>query len=108
MDPIGLGLDGFNAMGMFRDKEFGQPIDSTDRLVSGEKFADAKQLKQLLRDERKIDFYRCLTNKLLAYSLGCELELSDTEISDQIVERLDAADGRFSVLLDGIIRSSAF
>ena len=108
MDPIGLGLDGFNAMGMFREKEFGQPIDATGRLVSGEKFADAKQLKQLLRHERKIDFYRCLTNKLLAYSLGRGLELSDTEISDQIVERLDAADGRFSVLLDGIIQSSAF
>ena len=108
MDPIGLGLNGFNAMGMFREKEFGQPIDAKGRLVSGEEFADAKQLKKLLRDQRKKDFYRCLTNKLLSYSVGRGLELSDTEISDQIVERLDAADGRFSVLLNEIIQSSAF
>ena len=108
MDPIGLGLDQFNAMGMYREKEYGEPIDTSGKLASGEAFADIKELKGLLLGKRRQDFYRCLTNKLMSYALGRGLVHADTETTDQIVAQLELDDGRFSTLLTGIINSVPF
>jgi hypothetical protein len=65
-------------------------------------------LKRALKDRHRLDFYRCLTEKLLTYALGRGLELSDVETVDQIVDRLDHESGRFSALLMGVIESSSF
>jgi hypothetical protein len=54
------------------------------------------------------EFYRTLTEKLLTYAVGRGLEYQDAETVDQIVEKLDAANGRFSVLLNGVIDSAPF
>ena len=53
MDPIGLALDSFNAMGKYRESEFDQPIDTSGRLISGEEFDGAGELKAILRRERR-------------------------------------------------------
>ena len=45
MDPPGLALDNFNAMGMWRDQERGTPIDATGKLMSGESFTNVRELK---------------------------------------------------------------
>jgi len=108
MDPLGLALENFNALGIWRDKEAGQPIDSTGKLITGEPFASVHELKHILTNERHLDFYRCLTEKLLTYALGRSLEYSDVETVDQIVERLEREHGRFSALLDGIVESAPF
>ena len=55
-----------------------------------------------------MNFYRCLTEKLLIYALGRGLEHYDTETVDRIVARLEREDGRFSALLLGIIESAPF
>ncbi len=70
MDPLGLSLENFNAMGMWRDKERGQPIDATGELITGETFHDVRELKRILKEKHRLDFYRCLTEKLLTYALG--------------------------------------
>jgi hypothetical protein len=49
-----------------------------------------------------------LTEKLLTYALGRGLEYYDVETVDQIVDRLDRADGHFSALLAGVIESAPF
>ena len=46
MDPLGLALENFNALGRWRDKERGQPIDASGKLITGEAFTDVRELKQ--------------------------------------------------------------
>ena len=108
MDPLGLALESFNALGMWRDKDRGQPIETKGKLITGEAFGDIDELKRILANERRMDYYRCLTEKLLTYALGRGLDYYDVEAVDQIVNRLEAEKGRFSALLMGIIESSPF
>jgi hypothetical protein len=108
MDPLGLALENFNALGMWREKERGQPIDAAGKLITGEPFQGVHEVKRILTHERRMDFYRCLTEKLLTYALGRGLEYYDVESVDQIVERLEAEHGQFSALLMGILESAPF
>lgn len=108
MDPLGLALENFNAMGMWRDQEGGVPVDVTGKLITGEAFNGIRELKRILANERRADFYHCLTEKMLTYALGRGLDYSDVESVDQIVARLERADGRPSALLLGIIESAPF
>lgn len=108
MDPLGLSLENFDALGLWRQTERGQPIDASGKLITGESFHDVRDLKRILKDDHKLDFYRCLTEKLLTYALGRGLGYDDVETVDQIVDRLDHADGRFSALLEGVIESAPF
>jgi hypothetical protein len=108
MDPLGLALENFNALGMWRDIENKQPIDASGTLLTGEKFDGIRQLKAIIKDRHRLDFYRCLTEKLLTYSLGRGLEYYDEHTVDEIVGRLDREQGKFSSLLMGIIQSAPF
>ena len=108
MDPLGLALENFNAMGLWRDKERQQPIESSGQLITGEKFEDVKGLKRILANDRRQDFYHCLTEKFFTFALGRGLDYYDVETMDRIVERLEAEDGRFSALLFGVIESAPF
>jgi hypothetical protein len=108
MDPLGLALENFNALGMWREKERGQPIEASGRLITGETFNGIRELKQILKEKHRRDFYTCLTGKLLTYALGRGTEYGDVETVDRIVERLEKEDGRFSALLMGIVESSPF
>ncbi|MES2439102.1 MAG: DUF1592 domain-containing protein [Verrucomicrobiota bacterium] len=109
MDPLGLALENFNAMGLWRDKERGQELESpAGKLITGEKFADVKELKRLLVTARRTDYYRCLTEKLLTYALGRGPQPCDIPTVDAVVENLEQSDGKFSSVILGIIESPAF
>jgi mono/diheme cytochrome c family protein len=108
MDPLGLSMESFNAMGMWRESERGQRIDPAGQLLTGETFKDVRELKQILKKNHLPDFYRCLTEKLLTYALGRGLDYYDVEAVDRIVEKLQQNDGHFSALLTGVIESTPF
>ncbi|HXD00726.1 MAG TPA: DUF1592 domain-containing protein [Verrucomicrobiae bacterium] len=108
LDPPGLALENFNAMGMWRDKERGQTIEVGGQLATGEKFANVQELKHILANQHRTDFYRCLAEKLLTYAVGRNLENYDVESVDRIVERMQKQDGHFSALLMGVIESAPF
>ena len=108
MDPLGLAFENFNAMGMWREHERNQRIDATGKLVTGETFNGVQELKHLLVTQHREEFYRCLTEKLLTYAVGRGLQYYDVETIDQIVQRLEHQDGRFSALLTGVIESAPF
>jgi len=108
MDPLGLALENFNALGRWRDAERAGPVDASGKLVSGESFAGARELKKVLVDGHRREFYSCLTEKLLTYALGRGLEPSDVETVDSIVERIERGDGRSSALIAGIVESAPF
>jgi hypothetical protein len=108
MDPIGLGFENFNALGMWRAVERNQPIVAHGELITGEVFKSVSDLKRVLANEHREEFYRTLTSKLMIYATGRGMEYYDVETIDRIVARLDSEDGRFSALLTGIIESAPF
>jgi hypothetical protein len=108
MDPLGLALENFNAIGAWRDTDARQPIDPSGKLITGEKFANVRELKRVLTHERHLDVYRCLTEKTLTYALGRGLEYYDVETVDAIVDRLERENGKISVLLTSVIESAPF
>ena len=108
MDPLGLALESFNAIGQWRTAEMNHPIDPSGTLITGEKFADIRELKRILATDHRHDFYHCVSEKLLTYALGRGLDYRDTDTLDQLAARLEAAGGRPSALISGIIESAPF
>lgn len=108
LDPPGLALENFNAMGEWRDQELGQPIDASGKLITGETFTNASDLKRILVKNHWQDFYRTLTEKMLIYALGRGLDYYDVETTDQIAARLERAGGKPSALIAGIVESAPF
>jgi hypothetical protein len=108
LDPLGLALEDFNALGMLRENRPDRPIDTAGTLLTGESFKNVRELKRILVTERRRDFYRCVTEKLLTYALGRGLDYYDVYTVDDLVERLDKENGRPSVLISGIIQSVPF
>lgn len=107
-DPLGLALENFNALGMWRDEEAGQAIDPTGQLITGEAFNSLAELKAILRTTRRLDFYRCVSERLLTYALGRGVQPEDEETLDQLVARLDDSGGQAAQLISGIVHSAAF
>lgn len=108
MDPLGLALENFNAMGKWRASELNQPIDTSGRLITGEKFADVRDLKRILATEHRDDFYHSFAEKVMTYALGRGVDYYDVDTLDHLVELLEANGGRPSVLFRGIVESPAF
>ncbi len=109
MDPLGLAMENFNAMGRWRDAELGEALGApSGKLITGETFADVNELKIVLATARRDDYYRCLTEKLLTYALGRGPEPGDITTVDALVESLQESGGRFSTLIHGIIESAPF
>jgi hypothetical protein len=108
MDPIGLAFENFNAIGGWRDSERKQPIVAEGNLITGESFTSVRELKKILANDHREEFYRTLSTKLMTYATGRGMEYYDVETIDQIVKRLESQDGRFGALLAGIVESAPF
>ncbi len=108
MDPLGLALENYDAVGLWRTKDRGEPIDATGVLPSGENVRHAGDLIKVLRTEHAEEFTRCLVEKLMIYSLGRGLEYYDKCAVDQIMAMAEKSDYRFYTLLYGIIQSDPF
>lgn len=108
MDPLGLALENFNALGRFRDMEMDQTIDASGTLGPGQAFSNVGELKKILVTEHQEAIYRCMTEKLMTFALGRAVEYSDAHTIDSLVDKLLANEGRAGVLLRGLIHSSAF
>ena len=65
-------------------------------------------MRHVLATNHRLEFYCCMTEKLLTYALGRGFELYDVETVDRIVARLDQQNGRFSAMLQGIVESAPF
>jgi hypothetical protein len=108
MDPLGLALENFNALGMWREKERGGPIEPSGKLITGEAFSGVRELKRILAGDHRRDVYRCLSEKMLTYALGRGLDYYDVQAVDELVARIEKDGGRASALLMGIIESVPF
>lgn len=107
-DDLGLALENFNAVGMFRDNENGVPIDTAGKLITGEKFTTVAELNKIFTTSRRTDFYRCLTEKLITYAIGRGVEYYDAPTIDKIVSALEKDGGKLRTLIRGVIDSAPF
>jgi len=107
MDPLGLALENFDGTGKWRDlDESGVAIDASGSLPDGTKFVGADGLtKALLGSDR---FVTVLTEKMLTYALGRGVEYYDAPAVRTIVRDAAREDYRFTALIRGIVRSTAF
>ncbi|MDB6039513.1 MAG: Protein of unknown function (DUF1587)/Protein of unknown function (DUF1592)/Protein of unknown [Verrucomicrobiales bacterium] len=107
MDPIGFGLENFDAIGRWRADIGGKAIDSSGVLVTGEKFHGPQELKKLMLAQAD-DFVRTLSEKMLAYALGRGVEYYDAPAVKQISDELRADRYRMRTLILGICKSFPF
>jgi hypothetical protein len=107
LDPLGFGLEHFDAVGAWRGRDGEHPIDASGTLPDGRSFRGPDELRAVLV-ERSPDFVRCLIEKLLTYALGRELLPADACTVERIVRHLDANGQRFSVLVLGVVTSDPF
>jgi mono/diheme cytochrome c family protein len=108
MDPLGLALEPFDAVGRWRDlSESHDRIDASGVLPDGTPFNGPTELRMaLLKDPRR--FASTLTEKLLTYALGRGLSYEDAPAVRAIVHDSAAHEYRLSELVSGIVRSTPF
>ena len=109
IDPIGLALENFDAIGRWRnvDLEANAPIDASTVLPNGRPVDGPAELRQALFDGRDL-FTRALTEKLTMYALGRELRYYDMPQIRAVVRRAGEQNYRLSAIVSGIVSSDAF
>jgi hypothetical protein len=107
MDPLGLSLENFDAVGKWRTLgESGGPIDASGSLPNGTKFDGPEGLREaLLQSDR---FVATLTEKMLTYALGRGMEYYDAPAVRAILREAEKDDYRFSSLIAGVVQSTPF
>lgn len=107
MDPLGLALENFDAVGVWRDSEHGTPVDASGQLSHGRSFLNAATFKRAIL-ERKEEFVRGFTEHLLAYALNRPLEYYDAPVVRQILDRARPQNFTLTSLLEGVVQSYPF
>ena len=108
IDPLGFALENFDVIGGWRTvDEAGKPVDAAGTTMSGANVEGLRGLRALLL-ERREQFPRTVTEKLLAYALGRRVEYYDRPAVRSIVRDAEAQDFRWSALILGIVKSPAF
>lgn len=108
MDPLGFGLENFDAVGKWRDKDGNDAVDPSGRLATGETFSGAVELEKILSTSRREEFLECLTGKMLTYALGRGIEPYDQPAVDQIIAGMQQNDLKFSSMIMEIVNSVPF
>ena len=108
MDPIGLGLENFDAIGRWRTMDGAAPVDPAGKLISGESFNSAIELIAILADKKRDHVVRNLSEKMLTYALGRGIEPYDRPAIDLIMKETAAGGYRFSSLVTAVAKSVPF
>jgi hypothetical protein len=107
MDPLGFGLENFNAIGAWRTEDGKFPVDASGALPDGRSFSGPEELKKLMKQDRDV-FVRAFSEKLLIYALGRGLERYDRPTVAAITTQVASHEYRFSSLVMGIVNSLPF
>ncbi|MBI2685663.1 MAG: DUF1592 domain-containing protein [Acidobacteria bacterium] len=107
MDALGFGLENYDPVGQWRTADGNFPIDSGGSLPGNKKFQTPADLRAILKADPN-QFSRCLTEKVMTYSLGRGLEKYDRPTVSKICNKL-AADGyKMSSLILAVVDSLPF
>jgi len=107
MDPIGFALDNFNPIGQWRTTDGEYPIDASGGLPDGTRFNGPTELRRMLTS-RPEQLAQTITEKLLTYGLGREVQYYDAPAIRRILREAAPSNYRWSSLLVGIVNSTPF
>jgi hypothetical protein len=107
MDPLGLALENFDAVGAWRTRESGIAIDASGELTDGTKIDGVAALRDALVRRPDV-LVGTMTEKLMTYGLGRTLEYQDMPAVRAIVRSSARDNYRFSSLVRGIVSSTPF
>ena len=108
MDPIGFAMENFDNFGRWRKRAHGRKIDARGKLPDGTKFDGPTELQQFIVDKRMSDLTRQVTEKMLTYALGRQLDYYDEAAIRTIVSETESDELRFQTLVKAIARSYPF
>ena len=104
IDPYGFALEQFDAIGRKRES----PMDTSTVLYDGTKIDGIKGLQHYIVSQRLDDFLEQFCRKILGYSLGREVQLSDIPLIEQMKNNLKKSDYRFHELVQQVVSSDQF
>ena len=116
IDPIGFGLENFDAAGLYRDpkptqaqikRKINVSIDNKGQMPNGEKFSGVYELKKILM-KHKEKFAVSFTEELLSYALGRDVGFADAKLVDELMAKTEGKDYRLGDLITEIVLSSEF
>jgi len=108
MDAVGFGLENFDAIGSWRESDGREKIDPSGILPGGRNFNGPLDLVQILVEDKKTEFSRCVTLKMLTYALGRGLGVADRCTVSSIVNKLSDENYGFAILIKSIVTSPPF
>jgi hypothetical protein len=107
MDALGFGLENYDGIGQWRTMDGKFPVDSSGILPNGKSFSTPAEMRGVLKSQLP-EFARCVTEKMLTYSLGRGLGPYDRRTVEEIQRNLAAAGYPFQSLVYEIVRSLPF
>ncbi|HRI11830.1 MAG TPA: DUF1592 domain-containing protein [Verrucomicrobiota bacterium] len=106
-DPIGIALENYDVIGQWRTQEAGEAILPNEKTTTGQTLTGIDDLRSFFTN-RRLQFYRCMSEKLLTYALGRGLDPGDAVTVDRIADQVAKDNGKFSTLLMAVIESPPF
>jgi hypothetical protein len=107
MDPVGFALENFDAVGAWRTKEPGGPIDASGQLADGTPIDGVVTLRNAILDRPEL-VVGTMTEKLLTYALGRGVEARDMPAVRAVVREATKRDYRLSAIVMGVVKSVPF
>ncbi|HSJ03811.1 MAG TPA: DUF1592 domain-containing protein, partial [Verrucomicrobium sp.] len=108
LDPMGFALENYDAIGRWRDTDNKQPIDATGKLLTGQAFNGAAELRKVLVQNKKDDFTRCLIENLLIFALGRGLDYPDKFYVKQLTQQAAQGGYKFQDIVVAVVESAPF
>ncbi len=108
LDPLGLGLQNFDAVGRWRETEAGKPVESRGTLPDGTSFEGPAGLREALLTSRQEDFVKNFCGQVLSFALGRELQFYDRATVEELFRSVMKADQSPRELIRAVVRSEAF
>jgi hypothetical protein len=107
MDPIGFALENYDAVGVWRTKDSGFPIDATGQMFDGAKLDGPASVRQAILNHKE-SFLGSFTENLLSYATGRVLEPSDMPAVRSIAHQAARNDNHFSSYIMSVVQSAPF
>jgi hypothetical protein len=116
IDPLGLALENYDAIGAWRERQNGEgrkgtkydpAIDASGIMPDGKAFKDLPEFKQLLQEENA-RFLKGFTEKLLAYALGRNIGTTDRELVEKVLADASKQEYRLQAMLQAVVATRAF